>query len=324
MAAPRIFELKGKSMKIKATIALIALLAVVLAPFESNAQDAAVEYRAIISEIMSKRQTSPPQVVIDTAERLLLEFLKKYPGTPEAARAHLMLGQVYSSIGNYDDATRHVKVYLQADVEKDPKEEVTALYVLANILIDSEEFDEAEKILKQIVESDEQVSSRATEMASRELARLGTLRRLVIGADALPFSAKATGGEDIRLEDYKGKVVLIDFWATWCMPCKQEMPNVKKVYSEFHEKGFEIIGISMDNNEAMFKNYVRQQSIAWPQIFDGKGWMSGIGRMYAVNSIPATFLLDRDGKIRHKNLRGDKLHAAVAELIAKGPGPSSE
>jgi peroxiredoxin len=311
-------------MTSKATAVMIALLLLALAPIESNAQDAATAYRETIEEIMAMRGTAAPRVVIDTAERRLLEFLEKYPGTPEAASAHLMLGQVYSSIGRNDDAVRHVKTYLAAEGRKDPKEETTALYVLANIHINREDFDEAEKVLKQIVGSGDQVDPRAAQMASRELARLGTLRRLVIGAEAVPFSAKSTSGADISLEDYRGKVVLIDFWASWCMPCKQEMPNVKKVYREFHDKGFEIIGVSLDNSEANFDRYIREQKIAWPQIFDGKGWMSGIGRMYAVSAIPATFLLDRDGKIRYKNLRGEELYAAVAGLIAQRRTSSSE
>jgi peroxiredoxin len=303
-------------MKTMAAIVMFTLSIVMIAPIGAHAQDAATEYKETIDEIMSMRRTAAPQVVIDTAERRLLAFLEKYPGTPEAASAHLMLGQVYSSIGKNESAEKHVKRYIAAEFEKDPKEEATALYVLSNIYISSEKFDEAEKVLEQIVDSGG--NPRATEMASRELARLGTLRKLVIGADAIPFSAKTTGGKDISLEDFKGKVVLIDFWASWCMPCKQEMPNVKKVYSEFHGKGFEIIGISLDNSEAKFKSYIEQQNLSWPQVYDGKGWMSGIGRMYAVSSIPATFLLDREGKIRYKNLRGEQLQAAVAELVAQG------
>jgi peroxiredoxin len=94
------------------------------------------------------------------------------------------------------------------------------------------------------------------------------------------------------------------------------MPNVKKVYDAYHDKGFDIIGISMDNSREQFDTYVSQNGIEWRQIFDGKGWKAEIGQQYAVVSIPATLLLDRDGVIRFKNLRGDELEKAVAELVA--------
>ena len=93
------------------------------------------------------------------------------------------------------------------------------------------------------------------------------------------------------------------------------MPNVKKVYKEFNGKGFEIIGVSLDESREKFQRYLKEQDIAWPQIFDGKGWNSEVGRSYAVNSIPATFLIDRGGRIRFRNLRGEELYEAVKTLI---------
>lgn len=311
-------------MKIKATIILLALFAVALSTLALRAQDASQEYKDIINDIMSKRRTDQPQVVIDNAEKSLLKFLKKYPGTPEAAKAHLMLAQVYSSIGRHDDAIRHVGVFLSSDVEKDQKDRLTARFVLANTYVEQEKFDEAEQKFKEALALNRGEDMRTEGYIKNQIARLDALKRLVIGAPAIIFSAKTMSGKNINLGEYRGKVVLLDFWASWCAPCKKEMPNVKKVYKEFRDKGFEIIGISLDNNEAMFKNYVRQQSITWPQVFDGKGWMSEIGRLYAVSAIPATFLLDRDGRIRHKNLRGSELREAIEALLTEGQKTSSE
>jgi peroxiredoxin len=95
------------------------------------------------------------------------------------------------------------------------------------------------------------------------------------------------------------------------------MPNVKKTYNDFHGKGFEILGISLDDSSAKFRSYLDEQEIAWPQIFDGKGWNSEVGKLYAINSIPATFLLDRKGTIRYRDLRGEDLYEAVKTLIAE-------
>ncbi|HER42942.1 MAG TPA: TlpA family protein disulfide reductase, partial [Candidatus Eisenbacteria bacterium] len=90
-----------------------------------------------------------------------------------------------------------------------------------------------------------------------------------------------------------------------------------KVYNEFNPKGFEILGVSLDDTGEKFRGYVEEQGITWPQIFDGKGWNSEVGRLYAVNSIPATFLLDRRGRIRYRDLRGEDLYKAVETLIAE-------
>ena len=139
----------------------------------------------------------------------------------------------------------------------------------------------------------------------------------VANAQQAPAFSLASDNGEISLDQYRNKIVYVDFWASWCKPCRQEMPNVKKAYNDFHGKGFEILGISLDDSSAKFRGYVDEQAIPWPQIFDGKGWNSEVGKLYAVNSIPTTFLLDRNGKIRHRNLRGDDLYEAVKTLIAE-------
>jgi len=96
-----------------------------------------------------------------------------------------------------------------------------------------------------------------------------------------------------------------------------EMPNVIRVYGEFQKKGFEIIGISLDSDEAQFQNFIKDNKMSWPQIYEGKGWGSGIGQLYAVSSIPATYLIDKKGKIRFKNVRGEKLKQAVQQLVTE-------
>ncbi len=125
-------------------------------------------------------------------------------------------------------------------------------------------------------------------------------------------------GEQIDISKYKGKVVLVDFWATWCGPCVQELPYVKKVYSDYHDKGFEIIGISLDRSRTALEKFIESNNIPWPQYFDGKGWKNEISTHFDIRSIPATFLLDRDGIIQHVNLRGSALKRAVVDVL-QGP-----
>ena len=122
-------------------------------------------------------------------------------------------------------------------------------------------------------------------------------------------------GKDVDIAKYKDKVVLIDFWATWCGPCVRELPNVKKTYSKYHDNGFEIIGISLDRDRERLENFIQKNEMPWPQHFDGKGWKNEIAVRFEIHSIPSTFLLDKQGIIRHVNLRGSALDSAVAEVL---------
>src|SRR6266496_5940233 len=142
-------------------------------------------------------------------------------------------------------------------------------------------------------------------------------RSLVEGAKFPDFDEKDVTGKPISVANYKGKVVLIDFWATWCGPCVAELPNVLKAYEKHHSKGFEIIGISLDQDEAKLTKFTKQKNMGWQQFFDGKGWGNKLASKYGINSIPATFLLDGEGKIIARNLRGDALEEAVAKALAK-------
>ena len=110
-------------------------------------------------------------------------------------------------------------------------------------------------------------------------------------------------------------MLLIDFWATWCGPCKQEMPNVKRIYSKYNKKGFEIVGISLDRSRSDLDQYIEKYGITWPQFYDGKFWRNDVAVKYNVQSIPATYLVDKKGNIRYKSLRGDQLEAAIKKLL---------
>jgi peroxiredoxin len=297
-------------------------LSIVLLSTAVDAQDPTGEFQQIIDELTRKQSAvrngtmSAPEL-FDLAERLLLGFIEKYPDAPDGAKAHLLLGQIYTQASRSEEAVRHLGAYLASEAPKGESEAAMAKSMLAGAYITLENFDAAEKLLREVVESGAAVDRRITAMASSELARIGTLKRLKVGLPAIAFTAETVGGETIRLEDYHGKVVLLDFWASWCAPCRQEMPNVKEVYNRYHEKGFEIIGISLDNSRAQFDTYMKEQKMPWPQIYDGKGWMSEVGRTYAVSAIPATFLIDREGTIRHKNVRGSELGKAVGDLIGE-------
>ena len=138
---------------------------------------------------------------------------------------------------------------------------------------------------------------------------------LAVGKPFPPFSEKDFNGKPLALVDFKGKIVLIDFWATWCQPCVQELPNVLAAYEKFHAKGFEIVGVSLDQNRDALTGFIKERGITWAQYFDGLGWKNKLGEQYGIQSIPNTFLLDGDGKIIAKNLRGPALSTMLASLL---------
>ena len=121
--------------------------------------------------------------------------------------------------------------------------------------------------------------------------------------------------------------MIIDFWATWCGPCVREMPNVVATYEKYKDQGFAILGVTMDRAgvEDKIGDFMKKQGMDWPQIYDGKGWKTAPGVLNNIRSIPFTFLLDREGRVRYSKLRGDALGRRVAELLSgKEPPPAPE
>ena len=118
------------------------------------------------------------------------------------------------------------------------------------------------------------------------------------------------------MKESLGKVTIIDFWASWCGPCRAENPNVVAIYNELHAKGLNIIGVSLDSELSKWKAAIAKDKITWAQISNLKEWKEPIARMYNLEQIPTTFILDASGKIVAKDLRGDDLKKKVIELLA--------
>lgn len=142
-----------------------------------------------------------------------------------------------------------------------------------------------------------------------------TAKGTSIGYPAMDFTQNDADGKPISLSSFKGKYVLVDFWASWCGPCRAENPNVVKAYNEFKDKGFTILGVSFDSKKENWLKAVEKDKLTWTQVSDLGGWNNAVGKMYGIRSIPQNILIDKEGKIIAKNLRGEDLAAKLAEVL---------
>jgi len=140
---------------------------------------------------------------------------------------------------------------------------------------------------------------------------------LVVGKTFPDFQKKDVNGNPLSISALRGKVVLVDFWATWCPPCREEIPNLVTLYKKYHDNGFEIVGVSLDDNKQQLLDFAKANGMVWPLYFDPKGGEGELPEKYGIEEIPATFLLDRSGKIIALNLRGEETGQALAKALGK-------
>lgn len=149
----------------------------------------------------------------------------------------------------------------------------------------------------------------------------GINRRLQLPGNKIELSGKLLDGSELDWQSYRGKVVLVDFWATWCGPCRAEVPNILKMYEAYHDKGFEVLGISLDNTADDAESYIEQEDIPWPTLFSDKqserGWRHPMAVRYGITGIPQAILVNREGKVVHMTARGPILERELRKLLGE-------
>ena len=263
--------------------------------------------------------------------RLAGLYLKANPEAKDAAEWKKW--SLVAKLGNEKFAKEGQDTLKKLEIES--KGDAAKILAVAEIKLADASFRKDTDSVKAITKSllEEKVVAETTDVAVyRSLMRIvlsGSKAEIKVG-EKFPcwsevMTVKDLEGKAISMADYKGKVVLLDFWATWCGPCIKEMPNVIKLYSEMKEKGFEVIGLSFDNKDGeqalrdtiAGKGKSKLAEMPWRQIYDGGYWNSGMAKRYGVQSIPKTVLIDGNGIVVAENLRGKDLDAKVKELLEK-------
>jgi peroxiredoxin len=212
---------------------------------------------------------------------------------------------------DYQALMDNMKVFTKNFV-KEHRTSVVAAYITLTQLANQIESVELDSL---VAGFPQEISKSEYVVKLNEMAQ--AMKKTAIGAVAPDFTMNDPQGKPIQLSSLRGKVVMIDFWASWCSPCRQENPNVVKVYQQYHDKGFEILGVSLDRTKDEWEKAIKDDQLTWLHVSDLQYWQNNAARLYTVNSIPQTYLLDKEGKIIAKGLRSQELEAKLAELLGK-------
>ncbi|MFD1875254.1 redoxin domain-containing protein [Hymenobacter bucti] len=220
--------------------------------------------------------------------------------TPEARKE---ADERFAALGT--ESKQVAEAYVQAHPNS-----LVAASVIQWRFVDFPDYDEASKLYKQLGPA-----AKASAPGRSVSKFMTTWDKTAIGTKPEFAQADATG-KQVKLSDFRGKYVLVDFWASWCGPCRKENPNVVAMYSKYHGQGFEVVGVSLDAKKEPWLKAIETDGLAWTQLSDLQGWKNAVALQYGIAAVPQNFLVDPQGKVIAKNLRGEELQAKLAQLFA--------
>jgi peroxiredoxin len=247
------------------------------------------------------------------AEELGRLYLKADPDGPVKALAQIILTMGRAQAGQYDEALKRFRELMQG-LGQNEQEEFAASFAdnFAASAIAAGEFATAREVYTTLL-------SRFNDSPNLRQKVQGDLKRLdKVGKTAPAFTSDDIKGRAVRLDSYRGKYILVDFWATWCAPCIAELPRLQTAYRTYHDAGFEIIGISLDESRTAVVDFARARNIPWPLLHNASA-SADLVESFGVSSIPATYLIDPEGTVVRLDLRGKALDETLKRLIKTTP-----
>lgn len=302
---------KGRSLVLTA----IASVFLLWTGYTSNADELKHDANAAKQlEIIRKNLTGLTEMKLADAKKYYEEALKdlntlieKYSKTEEAREAKFYIGAIYNEMHNFDEALKCFDAVLsQGEMHRNFK--ARTLYFKAKAHLAKGDLEKAKETVTEL----KLVEPRAADSFGSELSG-----RIQIGMEAPTFNVADFQGTPVDLSKYKGNIVILDFWATWCDPCIQEFPKVKKMYSKFKNKGVQFIGISLDDDIEDLRGFVKQEEVEWPQLYDGKRWKGAIPSLYHIQMIPTMVVLDRENRVRYIGSDTETVTQIVTTLLSE-------
>jgi peroxiredoxin len=256
---------------------------------------------------LTEMKSSDAKQYYEASLKDLNALIEKYPGTEQELEAKFYIGAIHNEMHNFDEAIKYFDIILNQEL-LNRNFKARTLYFKVMALLGKGDVVKVKETIAEL----KLVEPRAADSFGSELS--GIVR---MGEESPSFTGMDIKGNKIDLAKYKGDIVVIDFWATWCDPCMQEFPKFKNLYRKFKARGVQFIGVSLDDDIKDLSGFVEQEGIEWPQIFDGKRWKGIVPSLYHVQVIPMIFVLDRESKIRYIGSNTDNASQVLTTLLSE-------